>query len=158
MTTHLSLIAAMRKILAAESLTEVAASGEIVLPVSPQTLFPGAVYGFAAKLSKRDLRALFHEAAHRGLARPSTLESIKPIEGELYPLYWGKDKQIGARPYQHLNNPVGTGAIRLSTYQSLLGKPIACATLVVSDYVAAERAIQKAFPDILKTSTKRHGA
>lgn len=142
MTPHLSLIAAMRKVLAAERLTEVVASGEIVLPVSPQTLFPGAVYGFAERLSKEDLHALFQEATKRGLARPSMLESIKPIEDELYPLYWGKDKQIGARPYQHLNNPVGTGAIRLSTYQSLLGKPIACATLVVSDHVAAERAIQ----------------
>lgn len=158
MTLHLSLIAAMRKVLAAEKLNEVAASGEIVLPVSPQTLFPGAVYGFAARLSKEDLHTSFQEATKRGLARPSMLESIKPIEDELYPLYWGKDKQIGARPYQHLNNPVGTGAIRLSTYQSLLGKPIACATLVVSDHVAAERAIQKAFPDILKTSTKKHDA
>ena len=150
MNTHQSLAAAMRRALLESAISEVDASGEFTLPALKPTLFPGAVYGFAVHLNKNDLKSLFEEAQARGLSRIAKLENIHPIEGTLYPLYWGKDKQLGARPYQHLNDPTKTGAIRLSTYKSLSGKAIFCATLVVSDYVAAEGIIQKAYPDMLK--------
>ena len=147
--------AAMRRVLSGTGVEEVTAGGEFTLPAFRPTLFPGAVYGFAANLSQADLKALIDEARHRKLSRVSRLEDVHPIEGTLYPLYWGKDKHLGARPYQHLNDPRKTGAIRLSTYKALHGKPIACVSLVVSDYAAAERILRTAYPDMLKTSTKR---
>ena len=153
---HTSLLSAMRAVLHREGIPEVPASGEFYLSSLSTVMFPGAVYGFAARLSESERLALFEEAQKRGLSRLESVSSFKPIEDDLYPIYWGKDKQLGARPHQHLQNPVGTGAIRLSTYKSLSGKAIACTVLVVSDFVRAEFAIQRAFPDLLKTTTKKH--
>jgi hypothetical protein len=157
MTAAESLEAAMRRALAGSGIEEVTASGEFTLPAYRPTLFPGAVYGFAVHLDQIDLKALFDEARARGGSCVSKLKSIHPIDGTLYPLYWGKDKHLGARPYQHLNDPGKTGAIRLSTYKSLHGKPIACVSLVVSDYAAAEEIMRGAYPDLLKTSMTRRG-
>jgi len=157
MTTAQSLEAAMRRALAEGGIDEVTAGGEFTLPAYRPTLFPGAVYGFAVHLGQTDLKALFDEARTRKLSRVSRLKSIRPIEGTLYPLYWGKDKHLGARPYQHLNDPAKTGAIRLSTYKALRGKTIACVSLVVSDYGAAERIMRRVYPDMLKTSMVRRG-
>ena len=154
-TTAQSLEAAMRRALAGSDVIEVTAGGEFTLPAYRPTLFPGAVYGFAVHLSQTDLKALFEDARARKLSRVSRLKKVHPIEGTLYPLYWGKDKYLGARPYQHLNDPAKTGAIRLSTYEALHGKTIACVSLVVSDDAAAERILRSAYPDMLKTSTVR---
>jgi hypothetical protein len=156
-TAAQSLEAAMRRALGGSDVIEVTAGGEFMLPANRPTLFPGAVYGFAVHLSQTDLKALFDEARTRKLSRVSRLKSVHPIEGTLYPLYWGKDKYLGARPYQHLNDPAKTGAIRLSTYKALRGKSIARVSLVVSDYGAAERIMRRAYPDMLKTSMARHG-
>ena len=157
MTTAQSLEAAMRRALAEGGIDEVTAGGEFTLPAHRPTLFPGAVYGFAVHLSQTELKALYDEARTRKLSRVSGLKSIHPIEGTLYPLYWGKDKHLGARPYQHLNDPAKTGAIRLSTCRALRGKTIACVSLVVSDYGAAERIMRRVYPDMLKTSMVRRG-
>ena len=148
----------MRNALLANSIAEVPASGEFVLPAVKPILFPGAVYGFAVCLSEKERSTLFNEAAGRHSTRLKEIADFRPIEGDLYPIYWGKDKQIGARPHQHLQNPVKTGAIRLSTYQALVGKAIACATLVVQDYSSAEQLIQNAFPCLLKTTNIKYVA
>lgn len=156
MRSHQLLVAAMKRALNESEIKEVAASGEFILPSTRPSLFPGGVYGFGVHLDESELRDVFEEARERKLNRISDLSGFRSIEGDFYPLYWGKDKQLGARPYQHLNDPTKTGAIRLSTYESLAGKTIACATLVVSDYAKAEAIIQRVFPDLLKTTTRKH--
>ena len=98
MTTAQSLEAAMRRALAEGGIDEVTAGGEFALPAYRPTLFPGAVYGFAVHLSQTDLKAFHDEARTRKLSRVSGLKSIHPIEGTLYPLYWGKDKHLGRGP------------------------------------------------------------
>ena len=158
MEVHIQLATFMRRALVAASIPEVPASGEFVLPATRPVLFPGGVYGFAACLSDEERSQLFSEAETRGTTRMRDISEFRPLEGNLYGLYWGKDKQIGARPHQHLQNPVKTGAIRLSTYQALLGRKIACATLVVQDYASAERYMQHSFPCLLKTTNVRYVA
>jgi len=156
MNNHTRLLETMRIILGDQGIAEVAASGEFKLSDPKPLLFPGAVYGFAACLSEQEVKALFMEAQARGTSRLKDFGSFKPLHGSLYPIYWGKDKQLGARLYQHLGNPSKTGAIRLSTYSTLLGKALVCASLVVSDNISAERILQTAFPDLLKTSTTKY--
>ena len=159
MSSHVRLVEAMRRVLMKQGIEEVPASGEFTLPATNKpTLFPGAVYGFAVRLSEEERVALFSEANGRGLSQLAEISSFKPIEDDLYPIYWGKDKQLGSRLHQHLNNPTGTGAIRLSTYRALSGKVLACATLVVPDFEVAESIIQNAFPHLLKTTTVKQVA
>lgn len=156
MSSHLVLLDAMREVLRAEGIREVPAAGEFRLPAVSPIIFPGAVYGFAARLTDAEKQEFFQEALGRKLNRLSDPAAFVPIEADLYPIYWGKDKQLGARPHQHLQDPEKTGAIRLSTYQSLAGKAIACVSLTVSDFETAERAIQAKYPDLLKTTTRKH--
>lgn len=156
MNSHIRLLKAMRQVLQEAGIAEVPAAGEFSLPGTSPILFPGAVYGFSAELTDDEKQHLFDEAKGRRLNRIPELDAFRPIEGDLYPLYWGKDKQLGARPHQHLQDPPKTGAIRLSTYKSLAGKTIACVSLTVADFEEAERAIQNKFPDLLKTTTKKY--
>mgnify|MGYP003382958880 CR=1 FL=1 len=158
MSSHTRLLLAMRDVLRESGISEVPAAGEFCLPAVSPVLFPGAVYGFAVKLSHAELLELFNEAVSRKLSRVNAIGDLGSIEEGLYPIYWGKDKQLGARPHQHLQDPVGTGALRLSTYKSLAGKAIACVSLTVSDFNAAERALQNRYPDLLKTTKVKHAA
>lgn len=158
MSNHTRLATAMRQILNARGVQEVTASGEFSIPSAKIVLFPGAVYGFGVCLDNKEKLVLFEEAQDRRMTRLAKLEDFKPIEGALYPIYWGKDKQLGARPHQHLNDPSGTGSTRLSTFSSLNGKALVCAVLVVPDYAEAEGILQQAFPGLLKTTTKKYGA
>jgi hypothetical protein len=146
----------MRQTLSEQNIQEVTASGEFVLSTVKPILFPGAVYGFAVRLSEIEREAFLVEAVARGLSRFTDVSKFVPILEDLYPIYWGKDKQLGARPHQHLRNPVKTGAIRLSTYEALVGKTLACASLVVSDNSTAEIILQRAFPGLLKTTTAKY--
>jgi hypothetical protein len=148
----------MRCVLEAAGIAEVPAAGEFCLPCVSPVIFPGAVYGFAARMTGLEIQRLFDEASFRKLSRMSARERLQPIEDDLYPIYWGKDRQLGARPHQHLQDPTGTGALRLSTYAALAGKAIACVSLTVSDFEAAEQALQNKFPDLLKTTTKKYSA
>lgn len=121
MSGHTLLLHVMRQALDESGIDEVAAAGEFSLPAVKPVLFPGAVYGFAARLSPKELRRLFDEAHARALSRHPDPTKCRPIEGNLYPIYWGKDKQLGARPHQHLKDPMKTRAIRLSTDAALAG-------------------------------------
>lgn len=158
MTSHIRLLQTMREVLREAGIAEVPAAGQFSLPSTSPTLFPGAIYGFAAQLTDQERANLFKEAKTRKSNRIQCLNDYQAIEGNLYPLYWGKDKHLGARPHQHLQNPTKTGAIRLATYKSLEGKTIACVSLTVVNFEAAERAMQNKFPDLLKTTTKKFGS
>ena len=155
MSSYSLLLEAMRTVIREAGLKEVPAAGEFRLPHASPTIFPGAVYGFAVPLSLAERRLVFDEAASRDLNSIRSLESFIPIQADLCPLYWGKDKQLGARPHQHLQDPMKTGAIRLSTYSSLAGKVIACVSLTVDRSALAEIALQQRFPHLLKTTTKK---
>ena len=156
MSSHVLLVNLMRRTLSEQNIQEVTASGEFVLSTVKPILFPGAVYGFAIRLSETEKKAFFIEAVARGLSRFTDAAKFVPILEDLYPIYWGKDKQLGARLHQHLGNPVKTGVIRLSTYKALEGKTLACASLVVSDNSTAELALQRAYPGLLKTTTTKY--
>lgn len=155
MSSHEVLLQAMRSVLQDVGIAEMPAAGEFSLGVKKPTLYPGAVYGFATRLSPADRQSLFEEAQMRRLCQFADIEHFRPIEGDLYPIYWGKDKFLGTRPHQHLGDPKGTGVIRLSTYETLKDKTFACVSLTVADYVLAEKRLQQKFPDLLKTTKER---
>lgn len=154
---HNKLAEKMRETIKKAGKLEVTANGDFTLEANDVVLFPGSVYGFATCLTEAEKQVLFQEASQKGLSRINNASDFKPIEGNLYPIYWGKDKRIGDRPYQHLKDPARTGAIRLSTYKALKEKCICCAVVVVNDYDTVESVLRQAFPDLLKTTTKIQG-
>jgi len=129
---------------------------------SKKSITPGSVYGFFVSLSKIEADDLFNEAkCKQALALPSRGD-FKPIVGDIYPLYWGKDKSLGARINGHITNPdgkeqgkTGTGLIRLCAYHTLHGKDIGVFAIVVNDYTSFEKHIRSIYPDLLKTKSTR---
>ena len=116
---------------------------------------PGSVYGFFVSLSGDEKEELFQEAQLKQTLRPTNTSLIQPIKDNVYVLYWGKDKSLGARINAHVNNPKGkTGLARLSAYTSLHGKFISCFAIVVNNYSGFEAHLQRKFPDILKTKSR----
>ncbi len=71
------------------------------------------------------LKSFSTEAKDRGENLLKSFDNFNSIDGNLYPIYWGK------RPYEHLDNPKGTGSIRLSTYDSLKNKTIHTVVVMV---------------------------
>ena len=115
---------------------------------------PGAVYGFTVRLNTSEKNAVFAEAQQKQTTRLPSIQSWLPLEEDIYPLYWGKDKMLGARIHQHLKNNKSTGLIRLCAYESLYNKNIACVALTVTDYSNLEAALQIAHPHLLLTTNR----
>ena len=138
--------------------SEVSACGEFKPSDSGRVLFPGGVYGFFANLSNEEAQVCLNEARNRNSLNCVDESKFKPVLDNWHPIYWGKDRSIGMRPYQHLNNPSGTGSIRLSTYESLRDKDCACIAIVVDDFEKLESYMQDRFPHLLKTTNAVHTA
>lgn len=146
----------IREQLSLADVSEVPAVGAFKLCDETPKLFPGSVYGFFVELTPEEVKALFEEAQNRSATFISSLENFKPIKDNYYPIYWGKDKSIGKRPYEHIKNPKGTGAIRLSTYKSLHGKTIHSLAIVVDDNDKLENYLQRKYPHLLLTKTEQY--
>ena len=115
---------------------------------------PGATYGFCVRLSDQESDSVFNEARSKQTARLTNVEEWHPIKKDIYPLYWGKDKMLGARVHQHLKNTKKTGLARLCAYTTLHGKEIACVALTVSQYSEFEAALHRERPHLLLAVTR----
>ena len=62
----------------------------------------GGVYGFAIELTKKQKKKFFEDIVKAGFKRRIlNLDDWKPIAENYYPLYWGKDVNLGFRLYEH---------------------------------------------------------
>lgn len=111
---------------------------------------PGSVYGFCVRLNEQERYSVFTEAKSKKTNKLFNVQEWLPLRENIYPLYWGKDKRLGARIQQHLqNNARGTGLARLCAYTTLHNKEIACVALTVTKYSELEDAIQNECPHLL---------
>lgn len=117
-------------------------------------VLPGATYGFCVRLSPDQRHNVFKESQNFRTNRFVEISCWSSIQDDIYPLYWGKDKMLGARIHQHLKNTQTTGLARLCAYTSLHGKEIACVALTVSKYAELELALQRDRPHLLKAVTR----
>lgn len=115
---------------------------------------PGAVYGFCVRLEDRERDDIFLESKQKRTTRLSSVQDWRPIQANIYPLYWGKDKMLGARIHQHLKNTKTTGLARLCAYSKLHDKDIACVALTVTRYSELETALQATYPHLLLAVTR----
>ncbi|MES1997764.1 MAG: hypothetical protein V4446_00455 [Pseudomonadota bacterium] len=115
---------------------------------------PGAAYGFCVRLNEEERNAVFAEAQDKKTTRLINVNQWRPLSEDIYPLYWGKDKMLGARIHQHLKNSKTTGLARLSAYSTLHDKNIACVALTVTQYAQFEAALQNERPHLLLAVTR----
>ena len=75
----------------------------------------GSIYGVAVKLDcERDKSLLFKQIKdfYKKLNLKSSSE-WNSIGGSYYPLYWGKDRNMGIRIYSHTKEMKSTGTLQL---------------------------------------------
>ena len=70
----------------------------------------GSVYGFAVKLTDEEKQKLFNCRDKKDLC----IDDWKAIGDNYYPLYWGKDINMGARLHSHTKSSKSTGTIQLN--------------------------------------------
>jgi hypothetical protein len=145
----------LKKELENSNISEVMPIGEFIVGDEKPKLFPGSTYGFLAILDIDSAKKLFDEASSRNASNISSLEYFRPVFENVYPLYWGKDKSIGKRPYEHLYDPSGTGSIRLHTYQCLNDIHILCFAITVNENEKFEKHLQNNYPHLLVTKTEQ---
>lgn len=108
----------------------------------------GSVYGIAVKLSNNDeLNCVFVKCDKKNMK----ISDWKSIGDDYYPLYWGKDVNMGARLYSHTKASKSTGTIQLNDRTELEGKDIIYGAIPCSNYEEIEKRLHKKYPDIYKT-------
>ena len=112
----------------------------------------GSVYGFAVKLNKNEKNTVFNSipSEHRS-ARLSKADEWKSVGGDYYPLYWGKDKNMGIRIYSHTKTMKQTGTIQLNTIKGLEGRDVIYGAMPCLNQGEKEGVLHEKYPDLLKT-------
>lgn len=107
----------------------------------------GSVYGFAVKLTDGEKEKLFECRDDKDLC----IGEWKSIGNNYYPLYWGKDINMGARLHSHTKSSKSTGTIQLNAREELENKEIIYGAMSCSGCKEIEDKLHKKYPDIYKT-------
>jgi hypothetical protein len=125
-------------------------SGNIsFLPAALIQQSSGSIYGLVVELTQQELSLLKKEL-------PKRKQNIQfsAIEGNWYPLYWGKDLTPGARIKAHVQGHKNNGNANLKKYQVLKNKNIKYAALFVSKYELFEAHLHANYQPLLGSSKK----
>lgn len=107
----------------------------------------GSVYGVAVKLtSENEKKEVFKHCK-----KEISIEEWKSIGDYYYPLYWGRDINMGARLFSHTKSSKSTGTIQLNKHEELKNKDVIYGAMPCSNYKEIESKLHKEYPDIYKT-------
>lgn len=116
----------------------------------------GSVYGFAILIeSEKDKIEIFNKLSYINKLTSIKVEDRKTIGDNFYPLYWGKDVNMGIRLFSHTKVMKSTGTLQLCNqdYNILENRHIIYGALPCINYSDNEKKLKKKYPDILKTTT-----
>ena len=109
----------------------------------------GGVYGFAIKLTEEEKKDVFNEFNGKKYAK--TVEEWKTIGDDFYPLYWGKDINLGFRLREHTISNKSVRSIQLNEKVFLRGKEVLYGAVICAKREDNEKKMREQYPDILKT-------
>ena len=114
----------------------------------------GAVYGIAIKLERSQKSSFFCDI-EEDLRNNTKEQEWISIGDDYYPLYWGKDKNMGLRLHAHTKTMKSTGTLQLNsnTMSFLKDKEIIYGAIPCMNYEKNEEKLHKRYPDILKTKS-----
>ena len=110
----------------------------------------GSVYGIAVLLKNEEKKDVFDKIRSKQKASHN-IDDWKPISGNYYPLYWGKDINMGARLYSHTRTMKSTGTIQLNSLECLKDKTVIYGAIPCINYEENEKKIIDRYPCLLKT-------
>lgn len=107
----------------------------------------GGVYGFAIKLEDNEVDNFFENRDNTNIKRVDW----KTIGNRYYPLYWGKDINLGSRLHAHTKSQKDTYSIQLNNREFLKGKEIIFGAILCANKGEIEKRLKRRFPDVLMT-------
>ena len=79
----------------------------------------------------------------------------KPLDDKgsekYYPLYWGKDINLGFRLFEHMKSSKSTESVQLDQRTDLIGRDIIYGAVFCSKNAENEKLLRQRYPDIFKT-------
>lgn len=119
----------------------------------------GCVYGFAVQIPEKDVNTVFQYFAINKILheqfynekKPKDCSEWKPIEGNYYPLYWGKDKNMGLRLAAHTKSIKSTHTLQFCNIDILKGYKVIYGAIPCLNCKSNEDMLHETFPDVLKT-------
>lgn len=111
----------------------------------------GGVYGIAVKLNGgEDSKEFYKNVFKNGNAKDLQGKEWKSIGEGYYPLYWGKDINLGFRLYEHAVGAKSSASARLAT-RGLQGHSVIYGAVFCMDKEGCEKDLREEYPDILKS-------
>lgn len=130
--------------------------GNVVwLENKPKLQERGGVYGIAIKLKVADAEDFFNQEKDK--RKKISFSDWKPIDENdnaderYYPLYWGKDINLGFRLFEHMKSSKTSASIQLDKRTNLYGKDIIYGAVFCSNNEQNEKKLRAKYPDIFKT-------
>lgn len=108
----------------------------------------GGVYGIAIKLSTEEVEDFFNKYNEK---KSVTFESWKSIGDNFYPLYWGKDSNLGFRLFDHTKCRDTTATIQLNKRDYLKDYTVIYGAIFCKNPSASENSLRTSNPDIFIT-------
>lgn len=110
----------------------------------------GGVYGIAIKLDKSEVESFFGDYCD-DRKKDLKFKDWKTIGNNYYPLYWGKDINLGFRLFEHMKSSKSTWTIQLDKKTYLIGKDLIYGAVLCSKPKENEKLLREKYPDIYKT-------
>lgn len=111
----------------------------------------GSVYGIAVRLENNEIEEFFKKHNEKKIR----YENWKSIGDNFYPLYWGKDKNIGSRLVAHTKSYDGTGSLQLNKAVDFKDRECIYGAVLCLKSAEIEKKLHSDYPDILKTKKKK---
>ncbi len=108
----------------------------------------GGVYGVAIDLSKatkEEKRAIYEEGNKNGKV---AFDKWQEIGNGFYPLYWGKDSNLGSRLFEHAKNSSSVYSLQLNKRTELFNQKVIYGAVLCANFKENEKKLRARFPDI----------
>lgn len=118
----------------------------------------GGVYGIAIKLEENEKKNFFNNYNEKINGKNQVLlDKWVSLGDDYYPLYWGKDSNLGFRLFSHIHTRESTGTLQLDSrdylQQYIKENKIIYGAVLCNDISGCEEKLRNAYPDIFKTHT-----
>ena len=116
----------------------------------------GSLYGIAIKLTDEEDKQLIFNSVDEKSRRIKNIDDWKTIGNGFYPLYWGKDINMGMRLHSHTKTMPSTGTLQLDAVSpAFKGHEIIYGALPCVNYEAQEKKLHSEYIDLMKTKKSR---
>lgn len=121
----------------------------------------GGVYGIAIKLKENEKVIFFNNYNEKKIGRNKViLDEWVSIGDDYYPLYWGKDSNLGFRLFSHIHTRESTGTLQLDSREFLQRyikeNKIIYGAVLCNNISGCEEILRNEYPDIFRTHTGKY--